>query len=342
MPVMSMAVAMERRQMIVTAIEKLLNEGIDGDYGVIPGTTKKTLLQPGAQKLDNLFGLVPKFFIQEKDLDWTGARHNGEPFFYFEVCCKLFRGEFFMGEGVGSCNSWESKYRYRNSERVCPECGRDAIIRGKAEYGGGWLCFKRKGGCGVKFEAGDPAIEGQETGKKPNPDIADVVNTVMKIANKRAHVAATINATSASEFFAQDLEDMPSYGAPAAPPASPVDGGKGQPAAASSPAAPPRRPSAQPTQEAPAKPWQTFRGMLEAFAELHGRLTPQHDHVYSEVLAEFGVQHSNQFKQTGRAIDAYYRLLQRVREIEAADEAAMSDVAELREEIRPPEEEASL
>lgn len=39
----------------------------------------------------------------------------------------------------------------------CPACGVvGAIIVGKAEYGGGWLCFRRKGGCGAKFSM-DPA-----------------------------------------------------------------------------------------------------------------------------------------------------------------------------------------
>jgi hypothetical protein len=40
----------------------------------------------------------------------------------------------------------------RASEQlVCPTCGKPSMIKGKAEYGGGWLCFKKKGGCGAKF-----------------------------------------------------------------------------------------------------------------------------------------------------------------------------------------------
>ncbi len=41
----------------------------------------------------------------------------------------------------------------------------------------------------------------------PNPDVADLVNTIQKMAQKRALVAATLIATSASEFFTQDVED---------------------------------------------------------------------------------------------------------------------------------------
>ena len=40
----------------------------------------------------------------------------------------------------------------------CPLCGKDAIIKGKEEYGGGWLCYKAKGVCGAKFTS-DPASE---------------------------------------------------------------------------------------------------------------------------------------------------------------------------------------
>ena len=35
--------------------------------------------------------------------------------------------------------------------KTCPECGAAAIIVGKPEYGGGWVCYKAKGGCGTKF-----------------------------------------------------------------------------------------------------------------------------------------------------------------------------------------------
>lgn len=52
------------------------------------------------------------------------------------------------------------------SEAVCPDCGKaSAVIRGKAEYGGGWLCFKKKGGCGAKW-GGEPEPETKRASKK--------------------------------------------------------------------------------------------------------------------------------------------------------------------------------
>ncbi len=120
-----------------------------------------------------------------------------------------------MGEGLGECNSWEVKYRYRTSERACPTCGKGSIIQTKHKTGANtgkpknFWCAPFKGGCGAGFQLDDKAITGQELGRKANPEIFDQVNTLLKMAQKRAHVLATINATSASEFFTQDLEDMP-------------------------------------------------------------------------------------------------------------------------------------
>ncbi len=47
----------------------------------------------------------------------------------------------------------------------------------------------------------------------PNEDIASQVNTVQKIGQKRAFVAATLIGVNASEFFTQDIEDLELVGA---------------------------------------------------------------------------------------------------------------------------------
>ena len=57
-----------------------------------------------------------------------------------------------------------------------------------------------------------------------NPDLADVYNTVLKIAKKRAHVDASLTATAASDIFTQDMEDtsrsVPFVGTTPEPPSS--------------------------------------------------------------------------------------------------------------------------
>ena len=206
MPAMSIESAVERYNAVTEFVSRVLRN--DVDYGVIPGTDKRTLLKPGAEKLTTFFGLSTRFELLERIEDWTGEAHGGEPFFYYLYRCRLMRGDAAIAEGDASCNSRETKYRWRESQRACPACAQPAIIKGREEYGGGWVCFKKKGGCGAKFADGDQSIESQQTGRVFNPDIADQVNTIQKMAQKRSLVGAVLLAVNASEFFTQDLEDL--------------------------------------------------------------------------------------------------------------------------------------
>jgi len=206
MPALSIELAVERYGAVTEFVSRVLRK--DVDYGVIPGTEKRTLLKPGAEKLTTFFGLSTRFQLLERIEDWTGEGHGGEPFFYYLYRCQLHRGDLLVAESDGSCNSRETKYRWRESKRVCPACSHPAIIKGREEYGGGWICFKKQGGCGAKYRDGDAGIESQPTGRVPNPDIADQVNTIQKMAQKRALIASVLIAVNASEFFTQDMEDF--------------------------------------------------------------------------------------------------------------------------------------
>lgn len=116
-----------------------------------------------------------------------------------------------IATGNGSCSTRESKYAYRKGERVCPDCGVGAIIKGKdfSGKGGptGWVCFAKKGGCGAKFSDGDARIEEQQIGRIDNPDIADIENTVLKMSVKRATVAAVRKLPLVSDLFSTDPND---------------------------------------------------------------------------------------------------------------------------------------
>ncbi len=199
----------------------------DLDYGVIPGTgTKPTLLKPGAERLLSAYGLRSELVDEVIPVqDWTGIDHGGEPFFQYRRACYVWHqtgpGEHdreLVAKASGECNSFESKYRYRTADRVCPNCGEAAIKKSRGtdrETGKprtGWYCWNRpeKGfnGCGQNWDRDDePSIVGQETGRKINPDVADVVNTILKMADKRALVAATILATGWSDLVTQDIDN---------------------------------------------------------------------------------------------------------------------------------------
>ena len=187
-------------QKVQALMRDLMQEGTH--YGEsFPGDTKKNLLKPGADKLCFMFRLRPDFAQELKEL----------PGGHMEVItrCQIYHIESGMkiAEGVGLASTMESKYRWRNGARKCPACGKETIIPGKKEWGGGWICYGKKGGCGAKYEEGDQAITGQTIGKIENPDIADVYNTVLKISKKRSYVDATITACAASDIFSQDAED---------------------------------------------------------------------------------------------------------------------------------------
>jgi len=189
----------------------------DVHYGSLPGTRedKKCLFKPGAELLLSAMGLHAELTdAAPPTLDITGRDHGGEPFIEYRRTCAIYRqigpdevGRMLIARAEGSCSSWEVKYRYRNAQRRCPDCEQETIIKGKAEYGGGWVCHRPKGGCGQKFQDGDLRIERQELGRIKNPEVADVANTILKMADKRAFVAATLLATGCSDIFTQDIVD---------------------------------------------------------------------------------------------------------------------------------------
>lgn len=155
------------------------------DYGTIPGTPKPTLYKPGAEKTAKLLSLSDHYEVTQRVEDWD------KPFFFYEVRCslKVMGTDSVFSEGLGSCNSMESKYRYRwiyKSE--AEDLGIDVSkLRKKT--------FKGKSGSYVKYQV-------------ENEDIYSQVNTVLKMAKKRALVDAALSAGRLSDLFTQDAEDL--------------------------------------------------------------------------------------------------------------------------------------
>lgn len=218
-------------------IEQVLKKDID--FGVTPGTSEKpSLKKAGAEKMASFFGLAPTFEDVVTVEDWTGEQHGGETFFYYRQKCKLFRGDRLIASADGSCNSWEKKYRYRwVSEFEIPagvdkstlrtqggktseftfaldqaqtsgkygkpaeywKMWRDAITSGKA------VAIKRKSSKGNEMDAWEMDTTVYAV---PNRDVAEQTNTILKMAQKRALVAAVLIATNASDYFTQDLDDF--------------------------------------------------------------------------------------------------------------------------------------
>lgn len=146
----------------------------DVDYGIIKGTKKDTLYKSGAEKLIKIFGLSTRLILLEKIEDVMGKDHDKEPYYYYRYKCELWDNEGrFICDSDGSCNSFEKKYRYRKV----------------------WNSQTR---------AYDKPVK--------NPDIHDQVNTILKMAQKRAMIAAVLIGIGGSDIFTQDLDDMPPQG----------------------------------------------------------------------------------------------------------------------------------
>jgi len=203
-PVVGLNEAKEKFEQVRQYTASCLKEGVD--YGKFAGVQKASLLKPGAEKVCSLFGLSAKFDCVDKTMNWTGEGNpDNEPFFYFEYRCNLYRGGEFVASCIGSCNSWEKKYRYRRGELLCPNCGKP--LR-KSKQGDGFYCWAKQGGCGATYQSNDPRITSQKVGDVKNFDTAEQVNTFQKMAQKRAYIGATLIACNLSEYYTQDIEDM--------------------------------------------------------------------------------------------------------------------------------------
>ncbi len=251
-------------------MQNVMKEG--KDYGKIPGTgDRPTLLQPGAQKLLMTFQLT-EYVKKELLREYQGMHREYE----FTIAIKAQNGKEW--DGVGSCSTFEKKYRYRQGGRKCPRCGKATILSAR-KGPPGFFCWTKKGGCGEKFAIDDPTIVNQtEQGQVENHDIADQWNTVRKVAFKRALVHAAINATNTSELWTQDLEDKAPEdpGEESQPPPGPRRGSQ----------TPPRRPATQPRPSAAPAP--APKTVPYADENTRGKMLRQfEDH---KVLTEFFVK----------------------------------------------------
>lgn len=168
----------------------------DVHYGKIPGSREPSLLKPGAEKIMTVFGLSADPQVQ--DISTDDKIH-----YRVKVSLKSRDGSF-IGAGIGECSTDEEKYRWRAA--VCPQEFEQTPEARRREK---W----KKG-----YQGRPP-----EAVKQVRTEPADLANTVLKMAKKRALVDAVLTCTAASDCFTQDIEDLPPEylnPEPAAPPPS--------------------------------------------------------------------------------------------------------------------------
>lgn len=113
MPVMTVDEAMTRASILADFKTRVLKR--DVDYGTVPRVEGDILFKAGAEKIATFLGLAARYEVTERVLDWTGEAHGGSPLFYVEHRCTLYRGHMAVGDGVGSCNTGEKKYKSKYS-----------------------------------------------------------------------------------------------------------------------------------------------------------------------------------------------------------------------------------
>jgi len=158
-------------------LREVMEPGID--FGPIPGTTTdRTLFKAGAEKLQILHGYAHEMHLVNEVLDWDA------PFFHYRYRCDIYdrRTASLVGQAYGSCNSAESKYAYRwvTKSKVPPDLDHRVLPQRK-DRRRNWMVYRI-----------------------PNPDIPDLVNTIDKMAQKRAFVGAVRLCTGASGLFAEE------------------------------------------------------------------------------------------------------------------------------------------
>lgn len=156
----------------------------DVHYGIIPGTKKPTLYKPGSEAILSTFRIAVMPEIQDLS--------TADEIRYRILAKGVLPDGTVVGCGLGECSTSEEKYRWRGS--VCDEEFDDTPEnRRRIKYGTKWNNRQKEM---VKI-------------KQVRTEPADLANTVLKMAKKRAQIDLTLTATGASDTFDQDLEDLP-------------------------------------------------------------------------------------------------------------------------------------
>jgi len=81
-------------------------------FGTIPGTSKPTLFKSGAEVMCGIYKYGGRYEIKVTDDPVAVHKLGSTGYYEAQVRCTLFHigSQQLVGEGVGSCNSWEKKY----------------------------------------------------------------------------------------------------------------------------------------------------------------------------------------------------------------------------------------
>jgi hypothetical protein len=103
----------------------------------------------------------------------------------------------------------------------CPTCGKTAVIKSKAEYGGGYVCWKNRDGCGAKFKTLENGVptnpvktstsqtsQGKSSKDKSEVDMDMTANIVGKISEWELKAQETGKVELFKRLCSQVIGDM--------------------------------------------------------------------------------------------------------------------------------------
>ena len=180
---LSIAEVKARVNTIQHILLEVMKEGVH--YGVIPGTQKPSLFKAGAEKIMVSFRLCAEPEVED-------LCTPDEIRYRVRTRITAANGST-VGWGLGEASSNEQKFHWRKA--LCEAEWNDTPEDRRRKK---WKLGKWKAG-----RKGDPF---QELEVRTEP--ADLANSVLKFADKRALVGGIRTTTGASDIFDQDLEDM--------------------------------------------------------------------------------------------------------------------------------------
>ncbi len=175
---------LQTMRVVQQVMKSVMKEGVH--FGVIPGCKQPSLYKAGSEALLSTFHISAEPIVEEQV---TRDERGRVVEIRYRVKCigKHTPTDKIVGYGIGECSTGEDKYAWRRA--VCIE----------------------------EFETTDETLRRVKWGKWQNKvqkteqvrvSPADMSNTVLKMAKKRAQIDLTLTALGCSDIFAQDLEDL--------------------------------------------------------------------------------------------------------------------------------------
>jgi hypothetical protein len=174
-PIVPVAEIQARTRAIKQLISGAMVEGVD--FGLIPGTQKKSLWKSGAEKICAMFRIADRYHVEDLS--------SGNTIRYRVTCQGVSVSGEILGEGLGEASTAEEKYRWRKA--VCDEEFEDTPeTRRRETY--------KHGKNGGHYKV-----------RQIMTNEADSANTILKMAQKRAKLGMVLGVTACSDDFTQDV-----------------------------------------------------------------------------------------------------------------------------------------